>query len=289
MRQNQSSLTAMGIAVLRATEMEKPANERICSDPFARRFIPSWFYYFMKLFISTGYAELRGTGIVGLILARCRYMDDLLSDTLEQGLRQVVILGAGFDSRAYRFDRLKDGVKVFEVDHPATQQDKVKKLTRILGQGGLPGYITFVPIDFTRETLEVRLPECGYSDRLKTLFIWEGVTMYLDAPSVDATLAFVSHHSAPGSAVVFDYMYQEVLDGRVKGHSEVSSMRRYRGFSNEVLGFGIEEGQIEPFLAARGFSQVRNVTGANLHERYFKGKNARRKVNAGYAIAIGIV
>jgi methyltransferase (TIGR00027 family) len=216
-------------------------------------------------------------------------MDDLLSDTLEQGLRQVVILGAGFDSRAYRFDRLKDGVKVFEVDHPATQQAKVKKLTRILGPGGLPDYITFVPIDFTRETLEVRLPECGYSDRLKTLFIWEGVTMYLDAPSVDATLAFVSHHSAPGSAVVFDYMYQGVLDGRVKGHSEVSSMRRYRGFSNEVLGFGIEEGQIEPFLAARGFSQVRNVTGADLHERYFKGKNARRKVNAGYAIAIGIV
>jgi O-methyltransferase involved in polyketide biosynthesis len=113
--------------------------------------------------------------------------------------------------------------------------------------------------------------------------------MYLDAPSVDATLAFVSHHSAPGSAVVFDYMYQGVLDGRVKGHSEVSSMRRYRGFSNEVLSFGIEEGQIEPFLAARGFSQVRNVTGADLHERYFKGKNARRKVNAGYAIAIGIV
>jgi O-methyltransferase involved in polyketide biosynthesis len=79
------------------------------------------------------------------------------------------------------------------------------------------------------------------------------------------------------------------LDGQVKGHSEVSSMRRYRGFSNEVLSFGIEQGQIEPFLAARGFSQVRNVTGTDLHERYFKGKNARRKVNAGYAIAIGIV
>ncbi len=115
MRQNQSSLTAMGIAVLRAAEMDKPVDERICSDALARQFIPAWFFHFMKLFLSTGYAELRGTGIVGFILARCRYMDDVLSDTLEQGLQQLVILGAGFDSRAYRFDRLKEGVKVFEV------------------------------------------------------------------------------------------------------------------------------------------------------------------------------
>jgi methyltransferase (TIGR00027 family) len=289
MRQSQSSLTAMGTAVLRATEFEKPPDERICSDPLARRLIPSWFYAFMKLFMSTGYAEWRGTGIVGFILARSRYIDDVLSDSLEQGLQQLVILGAGFDTRAYRFDGLKGGVKVFEVDHPATQQAKVKKLTGILGPGDLPDYVTFVPIDFTRDSLDVRLPECGYSDRLKTLFIWEGVTEYLDAPSVDDTLAFVSHHSAPGSAVVFDYMYQQVLDGRVKGHSEVSSMRRYRGFSGEVLSFGIEEGQVEPFLLERGFSKVRNVTAAELHERYFKGKNAPRKVNAGYAIAIGIV
>ena len=289
MRQNQSSLTAMGIAVLRAAEMDKPADERICSDPLARRFIPAWFFYFMKLLLATGYAELRGAGIVGFILARCRYMDDVLSDALEQGLQQLVILGAGFDSRAYRFDRLRNGVRVFEVDHPATQQAKLRKLTRILEPGGLPGYVTFVPVDFTYQTLDARLPECGYSDRLKTLFIWEGVTMYLDAPAVDATLAFVSHHSAPGSAVVFDYMYQAVLDGRAKGHSEVSSMRRYRDFSQEVLNFGIEAGQIEAFLAARGFAQVRNVTGADLHERYFKGKNARRTVNTGYAIATGIV
>ena len=91
----------------------------------------------------------------------------------------------------------------------------------------------------------------GQEERLKTLFIWEGVTMYLDAPAVDATLAFVFHHSTPGSAVVFDYMYQAVLDGRVKGHSEVSSMRRYRGFSNEVLGFGIALGAFHKWITER--------------------------------------
>ncbi len=288
MRQNQSSLTAMGIAVLRATETEKPADERICSDPFARQFIPSWFYQFMKLFITTGYAEMRGTGIIGFIAARCRYMDDVLAETLDQGLQQLVILGAGFDSRAYRFDRLREGVKVFEVDHPATQQDKVKQLARILTPDQLR-HVNFVPIDFNREALDTRLEACGYSEQLKTLFIWEGVTMYLEAAAVDSTLSFVVHHSAPGSAIVFDYIYKGVVEGRIKGHSEVSSMRRYRGVSNEVLRFGIEEGQVEPFLRARGFSQARNITAAELHERYFTGKNAKRKVNAGYAIATAIV
>ncbi len=289
MRQNQSSLTATGIAVLRAVEMEKPAGERICNDPLARKFIPAWFYHFMKLFVTTGYAEWRGTGIVGFILACCRYMDDLLSGSLNHGLQQLVILGAGFDSRAYRFERLKEGVKVFEVDHPATQQAKLKRLREILPQAQLPGHVVYVPVDFNRDTLETCLPQCGYSAGLKTLFIWEGVTMYLDTASVDSTLSFVAGHSAPGSAIVFDYMYRGLLDGRIKGHSEVSSMRRYRGVSNEVLKFGIEEGQIEPFLKERGFSQVVNVNGMELRERYFTGKNAGRKVSPGYAIATGIV
>jgi methyltransferase (TIGR00027 family) len=289
MRRNQTSLTALGIAVLRATEMEKPAQERICSDPLARKFIPAWFYHFMKLFITSGYAEWRGAGIIGFILARCRYMDDLLCEGLSQGLQQLVILGAGFDSRAYRFAQLKTGVNVFEVDHPATQQAKIKRLREILPPGELPDFVQFVPLDFTRDTLEVGLPKCGYSDRLKTLFIWEGVTMYLDPASLDNTLSFVARHAASGSAIVFDYMYRGVLDGRIQGHSEVSSMRRYRGVSNEVLSFGIEEGQIEPFLKARGFKQVVNVSGSELRARYFTGKNAARKVSQGYAIAAGIL
>jgi methyltransferase (TIGR00027 family) len=289
MRQNQTSLTATGIAVLRAVEMEKPAEERICTDRLARAFIPGWFYYFMRFFITSGYAEWRGTGITGFILARCRYMDDLLTESLGQGLRQLVILGAGYDSRAYRFEGLKQEVSVFEVDHPATQQAKLKQLRKILAPAEPPGNVVFVPLDFTWETLEARLPECGYSEQLKTLFIWEGVSMYLDLTSVENTLAFVTGHSPPGSAIVFDYMYQGVLDGRIKGHSEVSSMRRYRGISAETLRFGIEEGQVEAFLLERGFSQAVNVSGAELHRRYFSGKNARRKVASGYAIATGIV
>ncbi len=287
MRANQSSLTAMGTAAERAIEMEKPADERICCDPLAREFLPTWYYVFMKRLTATGYAQRRAAGDLGFIVARCRYMDDLLSKELDQGIQQLVILGVGFDSRAYRIDRLKGEVKVFEVDHPATQKNKLKKLERILGAGGLPGYVTFVPVDFTHEILAARLPEYGYSDRLKTLFIWEGVTMYLDAPSVEATLAFVAAHSAPGSATVFDYMCaQPALPKRDVVIVLLDFLRR---FFDEVRRFEIEAGQIEPFLTRLGFKQILNVTAADLHTRYFTGRNAERKVTSDYAIAVGIV
>jgi methyltransferase (TIGR00027 family) len=103
MRKNQSSLTATGIAITRAVESEKPADERICFDPYARQFVQAWMYCLLGFFIKSGYAELRGPGVNGFLMARERYIDDVLQKFLNEGLLQLVILGAGYDSRAYRF------------------------------------------------------------------------------------------------------------------------------------------------------------------------------------------
>lgn len=287
MRTNQSSLTALSTAAERTIEMEKPVDERICSDSFAREFIPAWYYAFMKWLTATRYADRRAAGALGFIVVRCRYMDDILVEALSQGIQQLVILGAGFDSRAYRFDQLKDSIKVFEVDHPATQRSKLKKLEHILGQAGLPGNVTFIPIDFTQETLATCLSEYGYSECLRTLFLWEGVTMYLDAPSVEDTLAFIANHSAPGSTVVFDYMCtQPALPKRDVGVLIVKLLRR---FFEEERRFKIEVGQIVPFLMRLGFHHVHNITAADLQRCYFTSKNTGRKVTPDYAIAVGIV
>jgi methyltransferase (TIGR00027 family) len=288
MRSNQSSLTAISTAAMRAIEMEKPTAERICSDPLARNFIPAWYYSLMKRVSATDYAERRAGGDLSFIVARCRFMDDLLSECLDRGLQQLVILGAGFDSRAYRFGQLRDGIKVFEVDHPATQRAKVKKLRHILAPGGLPVYVTFVPIDFTHESLEARLTEGGYSDHLITLFIWEGVTPYLDAPAVDSTLAFVAQHSPAGSAIVFDYLCEQ-SSPQAKWDAVILLVSFLRSFFKEVRSFKIEQERIEPFLRSRGFSQVRSITGADLHARYFSGMNSWREVTTSYAIAVGVV
>ena len=284
MRKNQTSLTATGIAVMRVVESEKPADARICYDPYARHFVPAWMYHVLGFFIKSGYAEWRGPGVNGFLAARDRFIDDVLQNFLAEGLQQLVILGAGYDSRAYRFDLGK--VKTFEVDHPATQQDKLAKVRTVFGK--VPDHVCYVPIDFNTQTLEKQLLKCGYDPRLKTFFIWQGVTMYLNSEAVDATLNFVVKHSGPGSAIVFDYIYQHVLEG-VQQQNEVNNMRRYRFMTGEGLTFGIPAGTVCTFLKERGFADVREVNAVDLKAMYFKGKNAGRAVTDGYGIVIGRV
>ena len=278
MKRTQASITAPGIAFVRALESSKPAGERICYDPLARQLISSAFYYFCKLF--AGYAERKGPGVLGFLAARCRYIDDYLQACLEAGLDQVVILGAGLDSRAYRFEQLKEHVKVFEVDHPATQQAKMGKLKKIFGE--VPEHVAYVPIDFDAETLQ-KLFDFGYSPQVKTLFIWEGVVHCLTAEAVDQTLEFVLKNSASGSSIIFDYVYSSALTAAHK-RGEVARMQRYRRFTGEGLVFGIEEGQVEAFLRARGYTQIQNVTSEDLKRIYFTGVNQTRSIAPIYAI-----
>jgi len=285
-KEKQSSITAAGIAVARALESEKPEGVRICFDPYAEKFLNPLFYQFTRFFIITGYAERTGSGVNGFLVARARYIDDVLQANLDDGLEQLVILGAGYDSRAYRFEQLNRGVKVFEVDHPATQQAKMKKVRAILGEP--PSYVTYAGIDFDTQSLEARLPEYGFDEHLKTLFILEGLLMYLSAGAVEGLLAFIRQHSGPGSQVIFDYIYTALLDGTVK-HGEVSRMRRVRLVSGEGFTFSIPEGKVKEFLESKGFTLVKDLGGAGLHQRYFSGVNAKRKVAWGYGIALADV
>lgn len=285
MYKNQSSLTAAGITIARAVESEKPADERICYDPYARRFVPRWLYRLFRFFIKSGYTELRGPGVNGFLVVRERYIDDVLQNFLNEGLQQVVILGAGYDSRAYRFD-LPGQVRIFEVDHPATQADKLEKVQLVFGK--IPRHVTYVSIDFNTQNLSAHLLASGYDPGLISLFIWQGVTMYLTPAGVGATLTFIVKNSAPGSAVVFDYVYQAVLDGTQK-QNEISNMHRYRFMTGEGLTFGIPEGTAGAFLLERGFRQVKDISTDELKAAYFTGKNASRRVVGGYGIVIGKV
>ncbi|HVN53379.1 MAG TPA: SAM-dependent methyltransferase [Anaerolineaceae bacterium] len=286
MKKNQTSTTALGIALNRALESERPADERIIFDPYARQMAPDWMYWMMKFFTAIGYGEMRGPGVQAFLTARERYVDDALQTALSEGAQQVVILGAGYDSRAYRFPEFTRGVTVFEVDHPATQADKLAKLGRIFGK--IPAHVIFVAVDFEIQSLEERLVVCGYRPDLKTFFIWQGVVYYLDPSSVDSTLSFIRRCSGPGSSVIFDYMYRSTFDG-VTGHGELSSLRRYRRFTGEGLKFAIPDGQVAAFLEARGFTGVKDVGAQELKELYFQGKNSSRRVAGGYGIVSATV
>ena len=286
MRKNQTSMTAIGIAIVRGIESEKPEGQRICYDPYARQFVSPFLYKFVRFFDKVGYSEVKGPGVMGFLTVRERHIDEYLKIQLANGLEQLIILGAGLDARAYRFDELKNGVKIFEVDHPASQATKLEKLKQLFGSQ--PAHVTYVGIDFNTQRFDQRLFESGYDEHLKTLFIWQGVTQYLMPEALDSTLAFIAEHSGPGSTVIFDYMYPTLLDGTIK-RGEVANMRSKRWISNEMMTFGIPEGKIIEFLEQRGFTQVQDADAKYLHATYFTGENAKRTVAYGYAIASAVV
>jgi methyltransferase (TIGR00027 family) len=286
MKKNQSSLTAAGIAIVRAVESEKPAAERICYDPYAGQFVSAGLFYFVKFFAALGYADWRGPGVWEFLAARDRYIDDYLEACLSEGLAQLVILGAGYDARAYRFEGLKAGVKVLEVDHPATQAIKLKKLAAIFGAP--PAHVTYVPIDFNEQTLAEGLFRSGYDEWLKTLFIWQGVTQYLTPAAVDSILTFVAGKSGPGSSIIFDYMDATLLSGPPR-RGEIRNMRRYRRLSGEGLVFGIRIASTQAFLEERGFTQVHNADHVALERAYFSAGGRPRRVADGYAIVSAVV
>lgn len=283
MNEKQSSITAQGIAAIRAVESSKPPEQRICYDPLARQLVRPTIYILTKLF--AGYGEWRAPGTTGFLVARARYIDDYLQNRLDRGIDQLVILGAGLDSRAYRFEKLRRQVKVFEVDHPTTQQEKCRKLKKIFGE--LPRQVTFVPVDFNQDSLD-RLFDFAYDHQGITVFIWEGVTYCLTAEAVDRTLEFVRSNSGESSSIIFDYVYASALTA-IHKRGEIARMQRYKRLTGEGLTWGIEEGHIDELLSQRGYTQIKNMTSEDLKCAYFSGVNAERTIAPIYAIAYATV
>jgi len=140
---------------------------------------------------------------VAVLTYRTKLFDAALLDALQDGARQVVVLGAGFDSRAYRFQSQLGDVRFMEVDYGPTQAYKKQRLGEILDV--IPSNVSFVPMDFTKDNLLEQLRNAGYSEQQNTFFLWEGVTYYLPESAVKDTLHFVRDHSASGSRIAFDY------------------------------------------------------------------------------------
>ena len=279
MERGKASKTAEIIAIHRAVESLRPANSRLFYDPYAKNFLCTKYRIIGKSRLLTRilywhFFKRPFPGGSGEAIARTRYIDDYMLECIAAGIKQLVLLGAGYDSRAYRFDALKKDIKVFEVDHPDTQTLKIEKIKRILGT--LPDHVVYVSIDFSREKLDQKLSESGYERNLKTLFIWEGVTMYLTAEAVDENLAFVAENSGEGSSIIFNYMLESVVDGSDKSKM-VKKLKDRLGRRGEPITFGIAEADIENYLLQRGFWQVKNVNDEFLRG-YFTEVNRKQEV-----------
>src|SRR5437763_3854854 len=194
MEAGRSSTTAEIVAFFRALESVRPADRRLFEDPFAARFLRPWLRIVVRGSVLPIIGPLllrsidrRWPGARSSAIARTRLIDDWLHESIAGGAGQVLILGSGFDSRAWRLPALRR-VAVFEIDHPATSAEKRRRLAAI---GAAPTNVSFVAADFERDTLAETMKRSSFDPAKPAVVIWEGVTNYLTAEAVDETLRWI--------------------------------------------------------------------------------------------------
>jgi methyltransferase (TIGR00027 family) len=289
MKSSTASLTALGTAAGRAVESSHFEKDRLFEDQFARNFLKAGYRVIVDLLrlpvignALLAMKERQLPGIMGNLLCRTRFIDDVLKNALENGFDQIVILGAGFDSRAYRIPGIEQ-TRVFEVDHPATQAWKQDRLKKILGS--LPSHVTFVPIDFNRQNLEDVMSTTDFRTDAKTFFIWEGVSQYITTEAVDAVFQFTSKATGMGSEIAFTYINLGFIDGSIhfQGREKLISNLKRQG---EPWIFGLDPSELSRYLAAREFSLIDHVGVSEYKERYLNPLGRQMDVFEGERVAL---
>jgi|SRR6185312_4819127 len=200
---------------------------------------------------------------------RKRYIEDAARQALAGGVRQLVVLGAGFDSLALRLHREFPQVLFVETDHPATQAAKRKALAR---WGELGGNLKLVTLDLARIDLDpaprdvlAALPE--YREEADTFLIAEGLTMYLQAGEMDALFAFLREHAGAGSRFVFTFMEPQA-DGRIDFPGASPWVRPWLSQVGEPFIWGIRRQHLPAYLSERGFELLDLAGAPELRRRY---------------------
>jgi len=260
--EKRHSETAIFAALYRAVSNKEFKSEKFGPDYLAEYFLPSHFKFFIKfkrIRVNVKNKSDKYTpGMYEYMLARTAFFDRIFMDALNKNTPQVVLLGAGYDTRAYRFAQLNNKTKIIELDIGTTQNRKMKCLKK--ARINIPKQVNFVPINFNEEALKEVLEKSGYERDEQTLFLWEGVSYYLDPESVDETLKFVSHSSHNESAIAFDYyvsVSEDNVDDYYGAKTLIQTWRKHR--SNESFIFSIEEGKLESFLEQRGLKIVSHL------------------------------
>jgi methyltransferase (TIGR00027 family) len=259
MQIGQPSRTALAAALYRATHQIIDRG-RVFTDPLAISVLG------MDADELRKYADANPLGhrMRAFIAARTRFAEDALQDAFARGAIQLVVLGAGLDTYAYR-GLLRDKLRIFEVDHPATQ---VWKRERLAAAGiAIPPTLTFAPIDFEHESLEAGLASAGFDPQAATFFMWLGVVPYLTQAAIRSTLGFIAN--LPGSAdVVFDYSNPpESLD------PEQRAARAQRASRVAALGEAwishFDTDDLRAQLTALGFAASEDLSPSRIAQRYF--------------------
>lgn len=200
--------------------------------------------------------------------ARTRHMDDVLLRELAAGARQFIVLGAGLDSRAYRFSDELTGVAIFEVDHPVTAAVKRERLDAVFG--GPPEHVEYVDVDFNSQRIADRLADHGFDPAARTIVLWSGVVPYLEETGVVSTLEWFAAGTGGGSSICFDYLWKEALDG---DHSFYGAKELFERVARggEPFKFGIARGRTAEFVERFGLVLEEDLGPEDAEERILHG------------------
>jgi len=267
LRENRPSVTAQRVALRRAAHqiLDDP---RVFDDPVAPRIVGRESAAALEADPHRGEATPLAPYLRAFMAARSRIAEDELALRVQRGARQYVILGAGLDTFAYRNPYPQGTLRVFEVDYPATQAWKRKRLAEV--GIPLPPDLTFAPVDFETQTLADGLHAAGFDSAGSTFFSWLGVIPYLMPETVLATLRLLAS-SPPESGVVFDYGISPSLLNPVQ-------LRVFDALAQRVAAAGepwqafFEPARLAEDLRSMGFSDVEDLGPAEINNRYFKDR-----------------
>lgn len=248
--EKQASSTALAVTLTRALATFDTREELKGADTLAFHFLDEQYKMALATPESRHWSKEKVGAFYGTVISRTTYGDSLFCQALLGKRAQIVILGAGYDTRAYRFAELNSSTTIFEVDAPQTQ----KRKRAILEEKGIetPHQLTFVGHNFKDGGLMEELGVAGYSRELPTLFVWEGVSCYLPKEAVRSLLIAVGTKSAPGSLLFFDYLTEE----------------QQSFYENEPFKFWISQDELTTLIETYGLSAVDHVTPEKMEQHF---------------------
>lgn len=268
MDNKKASQTAIVVSLIRASSNCEAIPQLKSDDYLANLFIWPVFKLMIKFnFVRRLIQKKLPYGIYESIITRTKYIDEVFSKAIKNGFEQIIIFGAGFDTRAIRLIKGDANIKIWEIDQPQTQSVKIQQYKN--KHISINPNNIYISLDLNNMSFEGALNKTGFKKDKKTLFIMEGLLMYLDTNSVDALFKEIDELGCKGSEVVFDYIYSSYTEGKKKEKGGPSAKEIVEKI-DERWRFGIEEEKIENFLKDKHLKLVEQLNGQDLNKRYFK-------------------
>jgi methyltransferase (TIGR00027 family) len=216
-------------------------------------------------------------GVRPTVVARTRLIDEHMRKALFEGIAQVVILGAGFDTRAWR---IAGATRIFEVDHPNTSAAKQHHLRDAKSLAP----VRYVKVDFNRDNLGKMLAVAGYDPTRPTFFLWEGVTNYLTEAAVRQTFSFIGK-GAPNSRIAFTYVHRDIVTNPERFAGGLQLQRRLAKME-EPFTFGLDPGDLADFLRPYGLTVIEDIGSVDYRIRYMGANGRHLRGHEFYRVAV---